>query len=138
MIAKYSLAALSLPALFGASLALIACSAAVADMDVGKEVETAAKHAGLAAGSKDLKTAQMHLHHTINCIVGPQGNGFDASRGNPCKDLGSGAIPDTQDAAKKKSLRQALTKANAGLKLSDLAAAQNDAQEAQGLIQKAM
>ena len=63
--------------------------------DVNKEMSTAAQHAGFAASSKDMKTTQMHLHHFVNCLVGPQGEGYDASFGNPCDGQGSGAISDT-------------------------------------------
>jgi hypothetical protein len=76
----------------------------------------------------------MHLHHVVNCLVGPNGQGFDAGAGNPCKDQGNGAIPDTSDAAKKTMLNQALAKANAGLKLEDMAAAQKDATEVQAML----
>ena len=51
--------------------------------DANKEVSTAAQHAGFAGSSKDIKTTQMHLHHVVNCLVGPQGEGFDASFATP-------------------------------------------------------
>src|SRR5262249_54435777 len=95
--------------------------------DVNKEVSTAAQHAGFAGSSKDMKTTQMHLHHVVNCLVGPQGDGFDASFGNPCDGQGSGAISDTTDTAKKASLQQALQQTSDGLKQSDLAAVQKNA-----------
>src|SRR6516162_4270420 len=74
---------------------------ASADKDVNKEVSTAAQHAGFAASAKDMKTTQMHLHHVVNCLVGPQGEGFDGSFGNPCNGQGSGAISDTTDSGAK-------------------------------------
>ena len=130
-----------LPALLTALSALVvlsAASAARADADVGKEVTTAATHAGLAAAAKDMPGVQMHLHHTINCLVGTAGAGFDTSVANPCKDQGNGAIPDTKDPAKMASLAQALAKANAGLKETNMAAAVQDATAAQDLIKKGM
>jgi hypothetical protein len=48
-----------------------------ADADSTKEVATAARHAGLAAQAADLKGTQTHLHHVLNCLVGPKGQGFD-------------------------------------------------------------
>src|SRR5690606_14665032 len=39
-------------------------------------VSTAAQHAGFAAGGADLASARRHLHHTRNCLVGPDGEGF--------------------------------------------------------------
>ena len=128
----------SLAALSGAGLFLLAAMPAHADADVAKEVSTAAQHAGLAAAGKDMAAVQMHLHHTVNCLVGPTGKGFDTQVANPCKDQGNGAIPDTTDAAKKKSLQQALDKVNAGLESKDMAAAQKDAQDAQDAIKSSM
>jgi len=129
-----------LPALALASVSIlsIAVYPVRADEDVGKEVGTAATHAGFAAAAKDMQTTQMHLHHVVNCLVGPKGEGFDTSVANPCKDQGSGAIPDTKDAAKLTMLRQGLAKANAGLKETDMAAAQKDATAAQDMIKMGM
>ena len=117
-------------------LSAIGVRPASADADVNKEVSTAAQHAGFAASAKDLKTTQMHLHHVVNCLVGPQGEGFDASFGNPCNGQGSGAISDTTDSAKKASLQQALQQTLDGLKQSDMAAAQKNATAVQGLLKR--
>lgn len=131
---------LHLPIISAAVLAAASFAAlsARAAEDPAKEVTTAATHAGLATAAKDMKSVQMHLHHTVNCLVGPSGTGFDAKEANPCKDQGNGAIPDTKDPGKLAALRDALTKANDGLKQSDMAAAQKDASAAQELIKKAL
>ena len=105
--------------------------------DATKEISTAATHAGYAADATEMKTAQAHLHHTINCLVGPNGAGFDATQANPCKDQGAGAIPDTSDAAKKMSLQAAVAKAMDGLKQTDLAAAKKDGADAKAILMKA-
>jgi len=76
----------------------------------------------------------MHLHHTVNCLVGPEGQGFDAKEANPCQKLGNGAIPDAADQALKAKLTAALAKAQAGLKSDDLAAARKAATEAQAAL----
>jgi hypothetical protein len=124
---------------FAAAMVLAATLQARADADPAKEMATAATHAGLAAKSTDLKMTQMHLHHVVNCLVGPSGTGFDAAPGNPCKDQGTGAIPDTKDPAQKAVLQRALDKANDGLKQTDMAAAQKAATDAQALLtQKSM
>ena len=112
----------------------VTVSVARADTDQAKEVSTAATHAGLAAKATDMKMTQTHLQHVVNCLVGPKGKGFDAGPGNPCKDQGNGAIPDTKDKKQKAALNQALTKARAGLKAKDMAAAQKAATDAQGLL----
>jgi len=102
---KHGLAIVGVLALAGAGLFAIGLRPVSADTDVNKEVSTAAQHAGFAASGKDMKTTQMHLHHVVNCLTGPQGQGFDASFGNPCNGQGSGAISDTTDSAKKASLQ---------------------------------
>ncbi len=106
----------------GAMFALPALAA-----DARGEIMTAATHADLAAQASDLDGVHTHLHHTVNCLVGPGGAGFDKTQLNPCVNSGNGAIPDTTDAAKKKSLEAALAKANAGIATTDVKAAQADA-----------
>ncbi|HEY5049224.1 MAG TPA: hypothetical protein VII49_14505 [Rhizomicrobium sp.] len=108
-----------------AALALAPCTARAADL--GAEVANARMHAGLAAQGSSIAAVHSHLHHTINCLVGPNGTGFDAKELNPCASDGNGAIPDETDAAKKKALEEADNKAAAGLASSDLAPAQQDA-----------
>ena len=75
----------------------------------------------------------MHLHHVVNCHVGPSGKGFDAAPGNPCAKAGNGAIPEGS-AAQKTKLETALASANAGIAATDLAAAQKDAGDAAAAI----
>jgi hypothetical protein len=133
---KRGLATLGALALTYTWLFAIGARPAFADADVNKEVSTAAQHAGFAASAKDMKTTQMHLHHVVNCLVGPQGEGFDASFGNPCNGQGSGAISDTTDGAKKASLQQALQQTLDGLKQSDMAAAQKNATDVQVLLKR--
>ena len=102
--------------------------------DASSEVVTAATHASLAAGASDLTGTHTHLHHTLNCLVGPGGNGFDAKELNPCAQNGKGAIPDTTDAAKKASLEKAADKARAGIAANDLKAAQADASSVAAML----
>ena len=97
--------------------------------DGAKEAQTAAQHAGMAASAPDIKMVHMHLHHAVNCLVGPKGEGFDAKEANPCGQMGDGALTDTSDAAMKKKLGDAAMKAETGLKSEDLAAAQKAAGE---------
>jgi len=99
-----------------------------------QEAATAATHAGLAVQGAAIEQVHMHLHHTVNCLVGPKGQGFDAKEANPCQKLGNGAIPDTTDAALKAKETAALAKAEAGLKSDDLTAAKKAATEAQAAL----
>lgn len=102
--------------------------------DPAQEAATGGVHAGLAAQAATIQQVHMHLHHTVNCLVGPKGQGFDANEANPCQKLGSGAIPDATDSAMKAKLTAALAKAQAGLKSDDLAAAKKAAAEAQAAL----
>jgi len=105
-------------ALLIGSLSLTVLGAAfAATPDGSKEVSTALAHAEMAVAAKDLKTVDMHLHHVVNCIVGPKGRGFDASAGDPCKDMGDGALNDsTMDKALHAKLEGVLHEADRGLK----------------------
>jgi len=77
--------------------ALLLSSAALAQGgDAAKELATAREHAQLAEASQSVVVAKMHLHHVINCLVGPHGRGFDPAAGNPCKGMGEGAVKDAQ------------------------------------------
>jgi hypothetical protein len=102
--------------------------------DVTAEVSTAATHAGLAAGAASLPMAQMHLHHVLNCLIGPAGKGFDSTAANPCKDQGAGAIPDTSDVLKKEMLQRAASNALEALKDTDLDAIKKDAGNIQATL----
>lgn len=120
------------------AIALATVTTAAFAADAGKEVATAAQHAGLAAQATIVDTVHAHLHHTVNCLVGPTGAGFDAKQMNPCQGMGNGAIPDTADAGKKTALTEALATANAGLAASDLAAATKAAADTEAALKKAM
>ena len=71
---------------------------AIAAGDPSAELKTAATHAGFAGKYEALKEVTMHLHHTLNCLVGPQDKLFDASAGNPCQGQGNGYLPDLKAA----------------------------------------
>jgi hypothetical protein len=113
---------------------VVALPASALAADPAQEAAAGEMHAGLAAKSATIEQVHMHLHHTVNCLVGPKGQGFDAKEANPCQKLGDGAIPDTTDAATKAKLTSALAKSQAGLKSEDLAAAQKAAAEAQAAL----
>ena len=119
------------------ALAILAglCAVALVDpalaqnaADAAKEVATARTHAELAAKAADLAGVQMHLHHAVNCLVGPNGNGYDVKQMNPCSADGAGAIPDS-DAAKKPALEAAAATARRGFAATDLKVAQKAAEE---------
>ncbi|MDE2248285.1 MAG: hypothetical protein KGM46_05155 [Pseudomonadota bacterium] len=109
----------------------LAAAAAGPDSAVAKQAGIAGAHAGMALAATDLNVVHMHLHHVINCLVGPAGKAFDAHQADPCKGMGQGALVDARgDAATEASLRMALADAEHGLKTSTLAGAHADAQKA--------
>jgi hypothetical protein len=107
-------------AAFGAFAALAGAPANAADAT--KQIATAAAHAGMAAGADSAKMVQAHLQHVINCLEGPAGADFNAGPGNPCKDLGMGAIPDSAPDQRKK-LEGAAAMAKTALAETDAAKA---------------
>jgi hypothetical protein len=84
----------------GAATWMLAQSALVtAAGDPSAELKTAVTHAGFAAKYETMKEVALHLHHALNCLVGPQDKLFDAAAGNPCQGQGNGFLID-QKAAK--------------------------------------
>jgi hypothetical protein len=102
--------------------ALLFSTAAFADL--AGELTTAQTHAGLAAKGADINAVHMHLHHALNCLVGPGGMGFDTTNANPCASAGKGILVDSTDAAQKAKLQSAVADANKGIAATDLPAAQ--------------
>lgn len=108
-----------------------ACTAFAQTHSAKDEINTAHAHAMMAQSATSVAMAHTHLHHVINCLVGPNGSGFDAAAGTPCKGQGNGAIPDSaNDHALHAKLESALATAQAGLKSESLAAVQQDAGKA--------
>ena len=114
-----------------AGLTALVPGAALADGP--QAIATAKNHAGLAANAANIGAVQTHLHHVLNCLVGPGGQGFDAAPGNPCMAAG-GAIPQTADAATKTKLEGLATTARGGIAATDIAAAKKAATDIQGAL----
>jgi len=83
-----------------AILCLTASPALAADN--GKELATAAAHAGMAAGAESPQMVRTHLQHVLNCLEGPKGADYAEVLGNPCASQGAGAIPDSPADGRKK------------------------------------
>lgn len=116
--------------------ALLLSSAALAQGgDAAKELATASTHAQLSAASQSMEVATMHLHHTINCLVGPHGRGFDAAAGNPCKSMGDGALRDSPRKSElhAKALR-ALAVARRGIAAKELPAVHKAASDVTAIL----
>lgn len=116
-------------ALFG--LTLLSVELAVADGP--QAIATAAQHAGLAGNGADLMAVHRHLHHTLNCLVGADGDGFDAEAGNPCAAAGA-AIPQTSDAERKMTLERIAAQVRTGIASADLDEARKAATDAQAML----
>jgi len=115
LLAVSFVAALALPALAG---------------DVAPQIKNAADHATYAAGAANITAVKAHIHHAVNCLVGPKGAGYAADQMNPCANLGNGAIADAGEGETKTKLEAALKLLNDGLAASELAVAQKDAADA--------
>jgi len=112
------------------------CTAPAEGNAVQEEVATAHAHALMAAGAESLEMTHAHLQHVINCLVGPDGEGFDAAAANPCKSMGAGALPDSAgNAAEQGQLKEALAAARSGVKADSPESAQKAANEAAQLLQ---
>jgi hypothetical protein len=115
------------------AFAFAALLTAPALADGPQAISTAANHAGLAANAANIGAVHTHLHHVLNCLVGPAGEGFDAAPGNPCMAAG-GAIPQTSDGAMKTKLEMAATEVRGGIANEDMAAAKKVATDVQAML----
>src|SRR5437763_14473027 len=118
--------------LMGAGLALLAVPG-VAIADGPQAIGLAAQHAGLAANAANINVVRTHLHHVLNCLVGPGGDGFDAMPGNPCA-MAGGAIPQTTNAEEKTKLLNVAQQVRGGIGAQDMAAAKKIATDAQNAL----
>lgn len=126
------------PALLLACAMPIAAQAGDASNAASRQVATATAHAGMALGAADLNMVHTHLHHVINCLVGPVGADFDSSAGNPCKGMGNGALVDAEgQVAVEGTLHAAVREAKQGLGTTKLDSAHADAQKVLSTLQNA-
>ncbi len=120
------------------ALGAFACAALLAlpaYADAVQEINTAAAHAGMAAAADTTKTLHFHIQHTLNCLEGKAGPDFNAGPGNPCDDMGKGAIPDSAP-ADQKSLKEAVVKAKQALAEPDFEKGKTLAADAQTILSK--
>ena len=102
--------------------------------DAKSEIATAAQHAGLAAAAANLAQTHMHLHHAMNCLVGPRDADFDKTNMNPCAEQGKGAFPDESDPDIKVKLQNAMSAAADGIASNDEATAKKNAATVQTML----
>ena len=114
---------IALAAVFGGLLT----SPMAAYADAASEIATAAQHAGFAATAPNLLQTRMHLHHAMNCLVGPKDGDFDKSNMNPCAQQGKGAFLDESNPEIKAKLQNAMSLAGDVIASSDEATAKKNA-----------
>ncbi len=103
-----------------------------------KQIRIAAQHARYAAQADGASGVHRHLQHTINCLVGKSGEGFDVSAGNPCHGKGNGALQDFQgDSATLRLLQQAHDLASTGVEVESHATSHWVAQAVAALLMEA-
>ena len=95
--------------------------------DAAAQIATAAQHAGLAAAAPNLPQTRMHLHHVMNCLVGPKDGDFDKTNANPCAQQGNGAFLDASTPETKGKLQSAMSLAVDGIASNDEATAKKNA-----------
>lgn len=83
--------------------------------------KTSVQHSKFSQDYNGMKEITSHLQHTVNCLEGPAGPGFEGGAGNPCQGQGSGMIVDAKQAGGKYAaaapwMEAADTLAKAGLK----------------------
>ena len=103
--------------------------------DAKSEIATAAQHAGLAAAAPNLAQIHTHLHHAMNCLVGPRDADFDKNNMNPCAQQGNGAFPDETNPDIKVKLQNAMSAAADGIASNDEATAKKNAATTQSLLE---
>jgi hypothetical protein len=103
--------------------------------DAKSEIATAAQHAGFAAAAANLAQTHMHLHHAMNCLVGPRDADFDKNNMNPCAQQGNGAFPDETNPDIKVKLQNAMSAAADGIASNDEATAKKNAATVQSMLE---
>ncbi|WP_147305059.1 hypothetical protein [Alkalilimnicola ehrlichii] len=90
---------------------------------VRQQLQTALLHAEFAADGEKAPAIHYHLHHVINCLVGPRGDAFREEVGNPCEGQGRGLVHDLRGSAGRDEVDLALTAALHGLNAEQVEAA---------------
>ena len=103
--------------------------------DSKSQIATAVEHAGLAAAAPNLVQTRVHLHHAMNCLVGPLDADFDKSNMNPCAQQGKGAFPDESNPEIKTQLQNAMSAAAEGIASKDEATAKKNAATVKSLLE---
>jgi hypothetical protein len=91
-----------------------------------QELDTAVTHADQAKSAKDISAVHEHLHEVLNCLVGPQGSGYDSGISNPCQRMGRGAVLDVEQGSDETRLiNDAIDQAKSALNDQDVDSAKS-------------
>lgn len=121
-----------------AVVSTLVLTTAFAAGDAAKQIATAEVHAGMAATVKDINMVHAHLHHVINCLVGPKGKLFDSKAEDPCQGMGDGALNDLTDSPKLHAkLEMAVKHAERGIKSTSYKTAHAAAVRVEELLKQA-
>lgn len=104
--------------------------------DEHSEIVNAELHAGYANDYADITQAHMHLHHSLNCLVGPNGAGYAPKEIDPCAHAGNGAIPDAKDPKTKAALEAAAKVVSSAIAETDIAKTKKLAAQATAMLKK--
>jgi hypothetical protein len=105
---------------------------------VQQQLQTAEKHAKFASKADNIDDTHFHLHHVINCLVGPKGKDFNADAGNPCADQGNGALNASGvSMQQRETMQQILTLAKVGSQIKSYRSAHDAAVAVKDLLQEA-
>jgi hypothetical protein len=100
----------------------------VAFAGIGEELTLGQTHALLAyrtggRGAIGISTAKTHLHHVLNCLVGPGGEGYDVTPPlmDPCAadKSNKGALNDATSPAQKQKVQAAIALVKADMEITD-------------------
>lgn len=122
---------------FGSAVAATAMAAGNAN----KEIATAVIHANVASQVDNLGGVHLHLHHVLNCVLGPHSKQYSAAAEKlsayKCVGLGDGALPDSRDPAVRNDLQRAVTLADGGIEASQFEPAHQAAIEVLAALKQA-
>ncbi|HEX7325245.1 MAG TPA: hypothetical protein VF292_07815 [Rhodanobacteraceae bacterium] len=106
-------------------------SAPAATGNANKEIATALIHANVASKVDSLSGVHLHLHHVLNCVLGPHSKQYSAAAEKlsayKCVGLGNGALPDSRDPAVRSDLQQVVKFADRGIQSQQFATAHQSA-----------
>jgi hypothetical protein len=109
--------------LAGIAMAATLLPPSMALAGIGEELTLAQQHALLAyrSGGRGVGGAKTHLQHVLNCLVGPGGDGYNATPPmmDPCASSGKGALNDAVSPAQKTKITAAIGMVKAAFAIED-------------------